>query len=158
MQCKGTFRIQLSCLESLLYCPHNIFRTVQRKFTKYLYFKKYGTYPTLHYPHDILLRQLNLVPLSARRDYYLLMFLFKIFHNIIQDSALLEYIHILVPRSNNVRQPMLFHCNVVKSNQHFYSPLVHMQRLYNKYRQSLDLFGMTLHQFQWRLLRGGRGG
>jgi hypothetical protein len=51
---------------------------IQRKFCKYLYFVKHAHYPVQSYPHTELLAEFDMCSLKVRRDYLIVLFLYKI--------------------------------------------------------------------------------
>ena len=122
------YNIHISALEN-----------IQRRFCKYVYFRKHGIYPVRNYPQKLLLAEFDLIPLVDRRKYFSLTFLYKLLHGIIQDSNLLSQINFCVPRLNN-RQPLVFSNQVSRTNQHLHSPILNMTRLYNVNAAHLDVF------------------
>lgn len=84
----------------------DLVENVQRKFLKYLSFLSDGVYPVAGYPHDDLLARFGMQSLLVRRQYTMVLFLFKLLNGMIDSPALLSYVTFNIPRLRS-RQPRL---------------------------------------------------
>jgi hypothetical protein len=110
LACKVSFGI---C--SIIWSPYyvtctNFIESVQRKFLKYLSFKEDGTYPPVGVDYDFLCSRFNFTPLKVRRVLDTVTFLFKLFHNKVDCSTLLNGLFISVPQISS------------RSHRYFYVP------------------------------------
>lgn len=89
--------------------PKQILEKVQNRFLRYLYYKKYNIYPNYLIIRTTALREEFEIPsLEAARNCSLLIFGFKIFNNLINDSKLLSFLNLKVP-SRPTRSASLFY-------------------------------------------------
>jgi hypothetical protein len=88
-----------SIIWSLYYVTYiNSIESVQRKFLKYLSFKEDGIYPPIGVDYDFLCSRFNFTPLKVRWVLDTMTFLFKLFHNKVDCSSLLNGLLISVPQ------------------------------------------------------------
>jgi hypothetical protein len=80
----------------------NSIEFVQRKFLKYLSFKEDGTYPPVGVDYDFLCSRFNFTPLKVRRVLDTVTFLFKLFHNKVDCSTLLNGLFISLPHQDHI--------------------------------------------------------
>ncbi|KAJ3653554.1 hypothetical protein Zmor_012797 [Zophobas morio] len=88
-----------SVVWSPCYLRHElILERVQRRLMKFLSFKISGTYPVRNIDYNYLLQTHELQSLSARRKIHGARFMWKLIHNKLDSSQLLEYVNFHVPR------------------------------------------------------------
>ena len=103
---------------------------------RYLYFKKYSTYPDFHTVRTkILGEEFKISKLSLRRDYYSVLFIFKIFNGLTDVIDLTNRLQLRVPRICARSHEWFF---VPKANtvQYANSPLLRMLKLANTLLES----------------------
>ena len=92
----------------------------QRKFLKFLSFKKTGTYPARGTDYVSLLAEFDFTSLASRRRFHCVIYLLKLLRNIVDSQFLLSRIPLVVPqrisRTSTVSQ--------------FYLPVTHNSRIY----------------------------
>lgn len=119
---------------------------VQKKFIKFLYFMKHGSYPDRNHSYESLLNEFEFASLRKVREINDLIFLYKIVHNQVDSMALLSSLQFNVPRFTS-RSHTTFHIDVPNSYHHFFCPLTTMCRSYNNLR-NVDIFFLSLSQFR----------
>ena len=119
-------------------CYVDLLENVQRKFLKYLYFKKYKSYPLQGYPQTELLMEFGYLSLESRRSFFDIKFLNKILRGSINIDRF--YIHIsLVQSRENARFKQLFYVPCANTNLLVNSPIVRACRLANKCYPSVNI-------------------
>lgn len=119
---------------------------IQRKFLKYLVFKTDNYYPERGYPNTLLLTSLNMKSLENRRRVIVLVFLYKLIHNLMDCPELLSKINFRIPRLE-ARQNLLFYCPTNRTNILKKSPVYSMMELYNTLGEQVDIFNSSLNQY-----------
>nr|CAH7728232.1 unnamed protein product [Callosobruchus chinensis] len=74
---------------------------VQRKFSKYLHFKRTGVFPERRFDYCVLLHEANFISLNTRRIYLTSAFLYKLLQGNIICEFLIAKISFTIPRLNN---------------------------------------------------------
>lgn len=111
---------------------------IQKKFLRYLYYKKYGTY-IFDIGYQVLLTEFGCVTLETRRKQYALTFLFKLIHYRIDSPYLLSNINLYVnPYFNNRNN--IFYMKKCRTNLGLNSPLYRVCHIANSIKNYLDLF------------------
>lgn len=123
------------------YASHKIaLERVQRKFLKYLYFRKYGHYPSRGYENSRLCNEFDVPSLEYRRVAANLVFLYKLMNGLVDSPELLAYFNIRVP-AVSTRCDAAFLCPQPRSNLMLKSPVYCMMSLFNKISTiSCDMF------------------
>ena len=103
---------------------------VQRRFLKYLYFKKYGLYPVRGYDQALLLREFDLRSLEHRRTLAIVTFLYKLCNGI-SDCPELSSMLDLHEQRESARVMRVFDCPRARTNLMFKSPLYGMTSTFN---------------------------
>ena len=116
---------------------------VQRRFSKFLWFKIFGHYPEQGFPNAVLLQQFNMVTTDLRHANAALSFLYKILNFCIDCPFLLNKLNILISRQS-ARAVTTFYPIVSKTNTLKKSPINVMCYTYNKISDKCDIFNCTL--------------
>lgn len=120
---------------------------VQRKFLKYMFFKKFGYYPHQGFDHFRLLAIFGRLSLENRRIKSFLIYLYKILSNRISDPGIIG----LLPFSigvGNTRNKKTFYLNVPRTNLYKDSPLYKMCTFFNVYASDIDIDTTSLRQYK----------
>lgn len=124
---------------------------VQKRFLRYLYYRKHGVYP--HYSrHPVrtrdMLSEFNILSLQHRRDVADAVLLYRICNNLVDSPEILSLLNFHIP-SRRTRQKKLF-SNPTLSPSRIVSPINRIITLYNNLNDLLDLdiFTMSLNQFK----------
>lgn len=118
----------------------NQIEKVQNYFLKYLYFKRYKCNPPFESYRSIR-EQFKIPKLYYRRDVKLLIFMYKIINNFIDNSYLLSLFRIHVPYySLRPGPPMSIILNQL-------SPVNMMSKTHNKYYNQLDISMLPINRF-----------
>lgn len=112
---------------------------VQRRFLKYLYFKKFGHYPVRGVNQVVLNREFNFESLVVRRVISDICFLYNILHNKIKCPELLQNIPIHVPAAN-LRSKVTFENQFFRTNLGKVSPINRLCKNFNIYANNCDIF------------------
>lgn len=121
---------------------------VQKKFLRFLYFKKYNRPPDYNVVRSAHLRQeFEINSLFNRRIIIILLFAYKILNNLANDSHILSLFEFNIPQKNTRCRQLLF-VRTVKTN--YYSPLLVLNRLVNfaSSKYNVDFFQPSLIKFQ----------
>ena len=105
----------------------------QKKFLKYLHFKRTANYPHL-IPYQELLINFDVDSLEIRRKIDAMKFLFKIINNSIDDSEFLSLLNFHVPRINS-RNNITFEIKRTRTSGHKNSPLNRLCYIFNTVAQ-----------------------
>jgi len=136
---------------SVVWAPHcqkyvNIIEAVQKKFTRYLDFKTTGIYPIFDHYND-LIQLYSIDSLDDRRRKASLIFLYKIFNNVIDTSGLIHHFSIYVPSVVTRPKPTFFRIPKCRTDCYANSPFLRIMRLYNKVSANADMFCQSLNEF-----------
>ena len=121
---------------SIVWFPHyrnsrDQLEKIQRRFIKAVYFVQYKVYPDFrHVVYVELLAEHSLTLLETRRSCAQIMFIYKLFNNIIFCPELLCEFNIRVPRPGS-RRLDLFTYSTPKTVQHQNSPVITACRAFN---------------------------
>jgi hypothetical protein len=110
---------------------------------KYLSFKKDGTYPPVGVDYDFLYSRFNFTPLKVRRALDTVTFLFKLFHNKVDCSTLLNGPFISVPQISSISH-RYFYVPRANTNIPNNSPSFRMCSIFNCFNDICDLHTMPL--------------
>lgn len=116
---------------------------IQRRFLKYLAFRKDGVYPAIGFPHDVLCERFTIEPLMRRRRMFDILFVFKTIHNLYDCPSILEMLDFHIPRVN-ARIHDIFYLCPSDTNIHKYSPLMRMCTHLNSICNELDIFSCSI--------------
>lgn len=130
-----------------LYAVYNsTLESIQRRFLKYLYFRKYREYPPQGYGHTLLLNEFGLPSLSSRRESANLKFLYKLAHHIIDSDYLYNKLQFYTPRPSS-RSRYRFYNVAARTNVMVNSPIFRICSQYNKISHLIDIDSSSLSQF-----------
>ena len=116
---------------------------VQRKFLKYIFFRKHGYYPIRGYDQELLLHEFDMLPLETRRMLSGLTFLYKLCNQKIDSPDLMSLLNFREQREST-RRIQLFNCPRAKTNLMLKSPVYVMLSRFNKISHLCDLFNNSL--------------
>lgn len=119
---------------------------VQRKFLKYMFFKKFGFYPNQGYNNCLLLKQFNRLSLENRRIKICLIYIYKILTNRINCPEILSMLPFFI-NVGNTRQRIAFKLEFPRTNTYKNSPIYRMCNFFNIYASDLDLALVNLKDF-----------
>ena len=127
-----------------VWSPHNschkiTLEKVQRKFVKFLYFKKYGYYPARGFDHDQLLYNFQLDLLEVRRNKAAISFMTGVANGWVDCNYLLSRLNFRVPRIN-ARTRATFYISSSRLEAHKHAPIKRMCQEVNKASATLDIF------------------
>lgn len=129
---------------------YNIYSTslesIQRRFLKYLFYKKYRVYPVQGYDHTSLLREFGLRPLSMGRESANLKFLYKLVHRMIDCDELYSKLQFYTPRPAS-RSHHQFYNVRARTNVMIGSPIYRMCCQMNRVSHSVDINSDSLRHF-----------
>jgi len=136
---------------SIIWSPYYInhsyhIEKVQNKFLRYIYYKKNGIYQ-LHIPKEDVMKTYNLKSLEDRRKAASIIFLYKLIHNLINDSVLLAHLNFHVP-TYRTRNPVSFYVDNTRTNYYSNSPIIVMCKNYDQVRDEIDIFDMNYSGFK----------
>uniref|UniRef100_A0A6P7G7I2 Uncharacterized protein LOC114336755 n=1 Tax=Diabrotica virgifera virgifera TaxID=50390 RepID=A0A6P7G7I2_DIAVI len=120
--------------------------SVQKRFLRYCYLKKYNRYPVRGYSYNLLLSEFGFHSLRKQREINGLIFIFKIVNCLINSDVLLSLVDFNVPRAVS-RSGVTFHISVPNSQHNFYCPIKSMCRSVNNLR-SVDIFFLSFNIFK----------
>lgn len=123
-----------------------VLESVQRRFLKYLYYRKHRVYPPRGYDHKLLLDEFNTLPLSIHREIANLKFLYKLVHQLIDCKALYNKLQFYAPRPAS-RSHHRFYNVAARTNVMVNSPIFRMCTQYNKVSDAVDIYSRSLRLF-----------
>lgn len=112
---------------------------LQRRFLKYISFRVDGVYPYIGFPQSELLNRFTVNSLANRRVISQLIFLYKVIHNFIDCSDILDRVNFHVPRLSS-RHRALFSTSTPRTNVQRFSPLFQVCDNYNNLAKQFDIF------------------
>lgn len=115
---------------------------VQRRFLKFLWFKKHHVYPERGFAYNILLVAFDTNSLEFRRVNTGIIFLFKLVHYQIDCEYLLSKLNVHVP-GVSTRNHKTFYIQKARTNIMLKSPIVIMCTNFNKICDACDIFSCT---------------
>ncbi|CAH2094990.1 unnamed protein product [Euphydryas editha] len=138
---------------AVIWSPHeakykNMLEKLQKKFLRWLYFKRYGYfvgYPFV-YPSLFLQGMLGYDSLELRRDVFLMEYFYKLITGKISNPSVLSLIPLSIPKYNHVRRHTLFAVRGCSLRLMRESPLIRALTLLNgvlAWDPTLDLFFST---------------
>lgn len=119
---------------------------VQRKFLKYMFFKKYGYYPNQGYNHLLLLQEFNRLSLENRHTKICLVYMYKILTNKINSPEILSMLPFFV-NTGNTRQRKTFNLDFPRTSTFKNSPIYKMCNSFNIHVSDLDIDLINLNEF-----------
>ena len=136
---------------SVIWSPHyeihiNMIEKVQKKFVRYLFFKKFNFYTYL-VPYIQSLDIFDICKLSVRRKVASLIYLYKLLKGVIDDSSILSKISFYEPAFNS-RSSALFKVPRYRTVHRASSPLYRMMTLFNSVSSELDIFNINSTAFR----------
>lgn len=141
---------------SLIWCPsYDIhiknLEAVQRRFVKLLWFRSDGTYPTIGFPQNDLLKRYSMSTLEDRRIYFSQVFLFKSLNNDFDVPDIISKLNFHVPRLTSRTTQVFYlptpHTNILKD-----SPLFTICNNFNNLCSDLDIFNCSLNDIKSKVL------
>ena len=142
---------------SIVWSPYhqnrvNQLERIQRRLVKTVYYTQYNVYPDFNIvDYSEFLATLNLHKLDTRRDCTQIIFIYKLFNNLIYCPELLGEFNIRVPRIGS-RCNDFFSYSTPKTSQHQNSPIISACRAFNKLARDLDITIQPLASFKSQLL------
>ena len=139
---------------SIIWAPYyalhnNRLKRVQNKFLKYLLYKHH--FPCSGLPYSTRLLLCGIKSLEERRRDALLLFLFKIFNNLIDCDELLGMITLKVPL-RRTRQQLLFHQTHHRTNYGQSAFVDRMITNYNQFFNNCDIFNHSLPKIKKQII------
>lgn len=136
---------------SNIWCPYYMvhdksIERIQKKFLKYLYFKKHSVYD-ITIPYSTLLAEFDYSSLQSRRTVHFAVYTYKIISGLMDCPLILQKITFNVPKYKH-RHVVTFSIPRAATNYHQHSPIYRMMRTLNKYGTNIDLFSTTLTRFK----------
>lgn len=129
---------------SPFYAIHKLaIERVQRKFLKYLYFRKHRSYPCRGYPGDLLTQEFCVMSLEKRRILSTLVFLVNLVRRHIDCPAMLNFINFRIPRSGS-RHDDVFLCPQPHTNIMLKSPVFMMIKFFNRICSQFNIYESSL--------------
>uniref|UniRef100_A0A1Y1M3X1 Reverse transcriptase domain-containing protein n=1 Tax=Photinus pyralis TaxID=7054 RepID=A0A1Y1M3X1_PHOPY len=122
--------------------------SVQKRFLKYVYYRKNGYYPD-HADYELLLSNTELLLLKQYCQLNSMLYLYKITHHLIDDTQTLHQLKLVVPRKN-IRQQRTFEIGIPRTSHYQNSPLYRMCNYYNNL--NIDIFCNNLAQIRKNIL------
>lgn len=116
---------------------------VQRRFLKYLYFKKFGIYPYRGFNHEELLKMFCFDSLYIRRVRICLSILIKVIAYLIDCKNFLSLLPFRITNVINTRSRDLFYLHTSRTNLYKNSPVYRVCDLANNYLKNLDIFTLN---------------
>lgn len=127
-----------SLIWSPLYDVHiNTIEKVQKKFLRYLYYKKYNIY-SFDISYEILLNEFNFNKLETRRLISSALFAHKLFNGKINCTFLLQQFKFLVPQYFN-RSTSIFYISKPRTNLGINDPVYRISQIVNRL-DNADIF------------------
>ena len=128
-------------------CHIDLVESVQRRFLKYLHFRKHRSYPPRGYPQIDLINEFDFLTLDVRRKFFDLKFLIKILNGVL-DMDQVYFKLAFVTREVNTRQKQLFKIPYARTNLLIKSPLVRMCHLANNLLPVFDITNVKIGEFK----------
>jgi len=128
----------------IYYVHSNNIERVQKKFSRYLYFKEFGQYPDYDVRYINLCKFFNLINLYNIRKINAVLFLFKLLNNTI-DCELLNQIPFFTPIRGN-RHRFLFYIPNSRTKAFDQCPIVNMCNNFNTVCDYVDPFVMKIDE------------
>lgn len=148
-------RSQLEC-NAVIWAPHEnkyslMLERIQNKFTRFLYFRLYGVYPfyPLMYPTLFVLGMVGYNELRVRREFALVLYLFRLIRGEIHHADILSSLCFCVPDRYvwRRRRPHLLAVPRGRTNLLNEAPLTRALRTLNLIAEETDIFTCTLSEF-----------
>ena len=132
---------------SIVWSPHERchierLEAVQRKYLKFLHFKKYGVYPERGCSHQELLQLMQIPSLKLRRRAQDLCFLRGLVNGTTDSSFLLERLNFYIPRQNS-KLKFTFYVEAARKDYYKLAPINRICEESNRIREDIDLFHTT---------------
>lgn len=139
---------------SNIWCPYyikhaNQIERIQKKFLRYLYYKKHNIYDVT-YPYELLRNEFNLLTLYERRNIHSALIMYKIINNKIDSTQILDQLAFCIPKYK-YRRIVTFDVPLVMTSYLYHSPLYRMMRLSNEVSQA-DIFGLPIQKYRKLIL------
>lgn len=113
---------------------------VQRKFLKYLHFRRHNSYPSRGYSNDLLLGEFGVDSLERRRILASLVFFVRLVNRQIDCPGLLSQVSFRTSRPGS-RHVVAFWCPQARTNVMLKSPIFTMTSHFNRVCNEFDIFG-----------------
>lgn len=139
-----------------VWAPHEakyslMMERIQNKFTRYLYWKRYGVYPfyPLMYPTLFVLGMVGYNKLETRRDLALALYVVKVLRGNVTNPGILEKVCLCVPDEyvQRRRRPPLLKEPRSRTNLLAKAPLTRALHTLNLVAENVDLFHDSLNEF-----------
>lgn len=127
-----------------------LLESVQRKFLKCLYFRKYGHYPQRGCDNEYLLGVFGRLSLEKRRTKIILCTMFKLLKGELDSPDILGQLPFAINRINS-RNPNTFYLAFPRTNLFRNSPIFRMCSLFNKYASDVDIDLINLSKFKQKI-------
>ena len=121
------------------YCVwSNLIESVQRRFLKFMYLKRFGNYPVRGFCNRELLAAFDRLSMENRRIRICLLTLYRVLKNSIDSPDILASLPFAVRRMN-ARNKLTFYLEFPRTNLYKNSPIYRMCDLYNEYANDIDV-------------------
>lgn len=145
-------RLEYACVVwDPLYGVHiGSLEAVQRRFLKFLFYKKHGHYPPQGYEHDRLLDEFGFLSLAQRRKIIGLGLLHGLVNGVVNCPYLLQCLNFNIPRTSG-RRFVVFYTECPRTNVLKNSPMSRLCTLYNSLAEHCELHGLSSYTFRNKL-------
>lgn len=111
---------------------------IQKRFLRYAYYKKFGSYPSWEISYKYLLKLFNFISLEDRRKIRDVTWLHKLVNSLIDNSNILSQLNFFAP-PRNTRHRVTFYNNQPRLTATSFSPLYRTTNLYNKLAATINI-------------------
>jgi Reverse transcriptase (RNA-dependent DNA polymerase). len=141
---------------SEIWSPHTMkqkikVESIQRRYVKFMHYKKFGVYLPIGISEKELLRHFGLPLLETRRKFTDICFLSNLFGGSIDSETLLQNVRIYVPRPNT-KSTATFYLPKIKKDCFKFAPLNRMCATVNSLGNNLDIFSFSRYKIQQLIL------
>lgn len=141
---------------SLVWSPYTVYsikniEKVQNKFLKFIHYKKFRINPEFS-SYQPIRETFNLPKLEDRRIAYKILFLYKVFNNLVDCTELLDKFQLNVP-SYRMRYKFSFYVDFARTNVRLHSPILSICTVFNSFSSKLDVgvFDVNYNAFRKQL-------
>ena len=123
-------------------CLINDVESIQRKYLKFLHFKKHGVYPEIGSSAEILRSEFKMDSMEKRRIFNDINFVRKLINGDVESTHLIGTLNFYVPRINSRYHPT-FYVDSSRRDAHKFSPINRMCSQVNELLNGFDIFSAS---------------